>query len=138
MAHFLTLVLVDGSGMNPVRRAHERMMPYFDRDMETPESMCDGFVVGGRYDGVIWGKEQHYNLTPEQHQARYGLDVVKPEDNVRPVAELQPGLVPYAIVTDDGHWHDREGKSDEQWTAEVESILRAHPHCLVVAIDCHC
>lgn len=40
-----------------------------------------------------------------------------------PSRSCDRGLVPYAIVTDDGRWHDREGKSDEEWSAAVESIL---------------
>lgn len=139
MAHFLALVLVDRSGPHPVRRARALMLSHFAPDLgDEPSARCDGFVVGGRYDGDLWGKEQQFHLTPAQHEARYGLDVVEEKDNVRPVAELREGLVPHAIVTDDGRWHDGEGKSAEEWPAEVESILRTYPDHLAVAMDCHC
>ena len=139
MAHFLTIVLVEQTEAVPTEAAKRRMRPYFVPDIaDAPDAKCDGFVVGGRYDGDIWGKEQHYNLTPADYQARYGLNVVRPEDNIRPVAELRPGLVPYAAVTPDGRWHDCEGKGDTQWDAEWSALLRQYSEHLAVAFDCHC
>ncbi|RAY15043.1 hypothetical protein DPM19_09875 [Actinomadura craniellae] len=145
MAHFLALVLVDRSVQDPIARAEQVMENFWAPDFfdeETgerrPNVRCDGFVVGGRYDGVIWGKEQHYDLTPDQYRRRYGLDVVRPEDNLRPVSELVPGVIPYAIVTPDGQWSDCAGKPDQAWSDEVGSLLAEHRHRMVVAIDCHC
>jgi hypothetical protein len=63
---------------------------------------------------------------------------VQVEDNIRPISALVPELLSYAIVTPDGKWHDREGKSDEQWQEEFRSLLRQHQEKMVVAIDCHC
>ncbi len=139
MAHFLTVVLVDPAEARPAQAAESLMRPYFAPDLaDAPDAKCDGFVVGGRYDGDIWGKEQHYNLTPAEYQARYGLDVVRPEDNVRPVAELRPGLVPFAAVTPEGRWRDREGKGEAEWEAEWAALLRRYSGYFAVAIDCHC
>jgi hypothetical protein len=108
MSHFLTLVLIDASESKPAGKAKQLMWPYFADDLgeRTPQSKFDGFTIGGRYDGAIWGKEQHYSLTPEEYQQRYGLDVVRPEDNIRPVSELVPDCLPNAIITPDGCWHD--------------------------------
>lgn len=121
------------------------MMPFWSRDLldeETgrriPNVKCDGFVVGGRYDGVIWGKEQHYSLPPEQYRERYGLDVVRPEDNLRPVSELVDDLVPYAVITPDGRWSDREGTPEQAWRDAVRSLLAEHHTRMAVGIDCHC
>jgi hypothetical protein len=141
MSHFLTLVIVDPTEPNLGAKAEELMMPYFDPgedDIPSPQRKCDGFVIGGQYDGIIWGREQHYNLRPEEYKRRYGLDVVQVEDNIRPISALVPELLSYAIVTPDGKWHDREGKSDEQWQEEFRSLLRQHQEKMVVAIDCHC
>jgi hypothetical protein len=99
---------------------------------------CDGFTVGGRYDGVIWGKEQHHNLRPAEYQRRYGLDVVRPEDNLRPVPELVPDLLPYAVVSPDGQWFDREDTSEEVWREAVRSLLARYADGMAVAVDCHC
>ena len=111
------------------------MAPYFDR--EEPSAKCSGFVVGGRFDGDIWGKEQHYNLTPAQFQERYGLDRVRDADNIRPVTALRSDLVPYAIVTPDGRWHECKEMDDAQWRSKVLAILEEHSECLAVAVDCH-
>ena len=139
MAHFMTVVFVDPDSPAPAEAAESLMYPYFARDLaDEPDAKCDSYVVGGSYDGDIWGKEQHYSLTPAQHRARYGFDVVRPEDNVRPVSELRPGLLPYAAVTPDGRWHDREGKSEAAWATQWAALLRQYSGHLAVAIDCHC
>jgi hypothetical protein len=141
MSHFLTLVIVDPTEPNPGEKAEELIMPYFDPgedDIPSLQGKCDGFVIGGQYDGIIWGKEQHYNLHPEEYKRRYGLDVVQVEDNICPISAIVPELLSYAIVTPDGKWYDRKGKSDGQWLQEFRSLLRQHQEKMVVAIDCHC
>ncbi|MBW4687174.1 MAG: hypothetical protein KME40_19215 [Komarekiella atlantica HA4396-MV6] len=140
MSHFLTLVIIDHTEPNLSKKAEELMMPYFEADEDNPSSQakCDGFVIGGRYDGIISGKEQHYNLNPEEFQRRYGLDVVQSEDNIRPISTLVPDLVSYAIVTPDGKWHDCQGKSSEEWLQEFRNLLYQHQEKMVAAIDCHC
>lgn len=140
MSHFLTLVLVGCAEPDPARKSHELMMPYFEADEDNPsaQAKCDGFVIGGRYDGIIWGKEQHYNLSPTEFQKRYGFDVVKTENNICPISGLVDDLVAYAIITPDGKWYDREDKTDEEWLQEFQQMLKQYQDCVVVAIDCHC
>jgi len=139
MAHFLTMVLIEPGITTIAALAEERMYPFFAGDLgDAPDAKCDGFTMGGRYDGDIWGKEQHHSLTPAEYQARYGLDVVQPIDNIRPVAALRPGLIPYAVVTPDGRWHDCEGKDDSVWVEEWIALLAAYDDHQAVAIDCHC
>jgi hypothetical protein len=144
VTHFLTLVLVDGSDPDPVARARHMMRrfwadePLDEAGQRIPDWKCDGFVVEGRYDGEIWGKEQHYNLTPDQFQQRYGLDVVRPEDNVRPVSELVPDLLPFAVVTPDGDWVDRDGVSEQAWRTAFRALRAKYNERIAVAIDCHC
>jgi hypothetical protein len=140
MSHFLTIVIVDPTEPDPGKKAEELMFRYFkvDDDNPSPEAKCDGFVIGGRYDGAIWGKEQHYNLKPDEFQRRYGLDVVKSADNIRPLSAFVPDLVSYAVITPDGQWYDEAGKSSEEWVQKFRSILEQHSGKLGVAIDCHC
>jgi len=139
MAHFLALVLVDAADPDPAARALLVMRRYWDESGEgdNPDAKCDGFVVGGRFDGIIWGKEQHYNLKPHEFQQRYGLDVVRPEDNVRPVPALVPDLLPYAIVTPDDVWLDQDQQAKAAWPDVVRSTLAGNEARLAVAIDCH-
>jgi hypothetical protein len=134
VSHFLTFVIVT-SLKDAEDKARELMMPYFDSGAL---SKCDGFVIGGRYEGQLLGAEPMYNLTPQQFQERYGLDVVKAEDNRCAVSQVAPDLVPYAVVTPDGAWMDCEQKQDDVWRKEVAQILERYREHYVVAIDCHC
>lgn len=138
MSHFLAIVLVTPDEAEPGEMAHRLIMPYFDPNMETDNAKCDGFVIGGRFDGDIWGKEQHYNLSLAEYENRYGLDVVKDQDNIRNVSELRLGLLPFAVVTPDGKWHDSEGKQPLMWEAEWAAFLAQFIDHVVVAVDCHC
>jgi hypothetical protein len=142
MSHFLTFVIVGAEEPNAVRRAHELLAPYFapdgPGDPANPSAKFDGCVVGGRFDGQLYGAEPMYNLTPAEFQRRYGLDVLRDDDNVRVTSEAPPGLTPYAIITPEGEWLDCEDKDAAGWKAKVRELLRLHADCLVVAVDCHC
>lgn len=139
MAHFLTLVLVDPDQSEFMNAADTLMRAYFAADFaETRDAKCDGFVVGGRFDGDIWGKEQNYNLSPTEFQDRYGFDKIRAEDNVRPVSRLRSDLIPFAVITPDGEWQDREAKSDRQWETEWLALRHEYRGHIAVAFDCHC
>lgn len=138
MAHFQTLVLVDPSEPNPAGKADEMMEQYFEPDMASATAKCDGYVIGGRYDGDIWGKQQNYNLSPAEFQERYGLDVIKYEDNIRPVSMIRAGFVTYAVITPDGIWQDCEDISHDEWIVQFNTLIEIHSDHIGVAIDCHC
>lgn len=142
MSHFLTFVIVEAGADEAARRAHEMLAPYFASDGlysgEKPRAKFDGCVIGGRFDGQLFGAEPEYNLTPAEFQRRYGLDVLRDEDNVRAASEVPAKLTPYAVVTPAGEWLDCEKKDAGVWRAEVRELLRLHARCVVVAVDCHC
>lgn len=142
MSHFLTFVLVGGVEADAAARADELLRPYFAPDgpysLESPDAKCDGYVLGGRFDGQLFGAPPEYNLTPAEFQARYGFDKLKDENNVRRASEVPGGLVPYAVVTPEGVWFDCERKERAAWAAEVGALLRRYADCSVVAFDCHC
>ena len=137
MSHFLTFVFVAREEADVAGRVRELMGPYFAAEGDA-RAKCDGYVIGGRYDGQLFGAEAEYGLTPEEFRKRYGLDVVKSEQNVRAASEVPEGLVPYAVVTPEGGWLDRGRKGAAAWAAEVRGLLRRYADCLVVAVDCHC
>ena len=51
--------------------------------------------------------------------------------------ELVPDLLPFAVVTPDGRWLDREQAPEGGWAEVFRSTLADHRACLAVAIDCH-
>jgi hypothetical protein len=142
LSHFLTFVIVEAGAADAARRAYELLTPYFAPDGphsgENPSAKFDGCVIGGRFDGQLFDAAPEYNLTPDEFQRRYGLDVLRDEDNMRAASEVPAGLTPYAVVTPAGEWLDCEDKHAARWTAEVKELLRRHARCVVVAVDCHC
>ena len=142
MSHFLTFVLIGRGEADVAGRVRELMRPHFAPDGTcspgAPLAKCDGYVIGGRYDGQLFDAEPEYNLTPKEFQERYGPDVLKDEDNVRAASEVPKGLTPYAFVTPEGAWLDCEKKGAAVWAAEVKGLLRRYADCVVVAVDCHC
>jgi hypothetical protein len=140
MSHFLTFVIVSPGEANIEQRINLLVDPYFDneeREQTADDQIkCDGFVIGGRYDQEIFGVEPTHNLTPPEFEKRYGLDVIRIEDNVRPARDVPRKLIPYAIVTPKGEWFERNDYED--WPAKVEQLLQEHDQYLVVAVDCHC
>ncbi len=142
MSHFLTFVIVDAEAADAARKAHEMLTPFFapdgPGDPTNPSAQFDGCVIGGRFDGQLFGSEPMYNLTPAEFQQRYGLDVLRDEDNIRPASEVPAGLTPYAVVTPVGEWLDCRNKHAAGWAAEVKKLLRLHADLIVVAVDCHC
>lgn len=142
MSHFLTFVIVEAGAADPARRAREMLAPYFAADGphsgDNPSAKFDGYVIGGRFDGQLFGAEPMYDLTPAEFQRRYGLDVLREEENIREASGVPAGLTPYAVVTPEGRWLDCEKKDAARWGAEVRELLRLHARCMVVAVDCHC
>lgn len=85
-----------------------------------PKSKWDWWEVGGRWQGDLNGK------------------------NSCAVQELN-GYVPFAILTPDGHWHER-GKmgwwacvSEEKpdWDKQAKAILAQYPNCIAILCDLH-
>lgn len=142
MSHFLTFVLVGSGEADVAGQVRKLMGPYFAPDgvytSGAARAKCDGYVIGGRYDRQLFGADPEYNLTPAEFQERYGLDVLRDENNIRPASEVPVGLVPYAVVTPEGAWLDCERKGAAVWAAEVRGLLRRYADWMVVAVDCHC
>lgn len=99
-----------------------------------PKSKWDWFQIGGRWPGKL-----------------YPDAVTYPRDslggNVRKVSELPSDLTLWALVTDDGEWHESgrmgwwgmssDDKDPDKWDAERSELLSAHRDHLLVVVDCH-
>ena len=95
-----------------------------------PDGKWDWYEIGGRWRGRLRG-----NVASAQ--ALLG----------RP--NLQE-LLPFAVVTPDGRWHERETliaggwmkwrverKTDSAWLKEVRTALRRYPNHRIVCVDAH-
>jgi hypothetical protein len=139
MSHVLTFVLVDPNETGVERKVDELMDPYFSDSARREADKFDGCVIGGRYDGQMFGATPMYNLSPKEFRQRYGLDVVKPEGNVRVASEVPYGLIPFAVVAPGGEWFDQDDYEDRRsWAPKVEELPEAYREHLAVAVDCHC
>jgi hypothetical protein len=68
------------------------------------------------------------------------------ESDVWPVRAMPRDLLPVAVVTPDGHWHDtgEEWRPGDLTASEKQAIgqrayalFDLYPECLAVALDCH-
>ena len=87
-----------------------------------PKSKWDWWVIGGRWDGTVPG-------------------------NAIPVSELTDEIIPFAMVTPDGEWHQKgdmgwwgmtsNEMSEEDWVKEVNGILKVYSKCIAIGCDLH-
>ena len=98
-----------------------------------PASRWDWYVIGGRWDGWLTGRETSTNSV---------------DDNAAPVAEvLENGRFPFALLTPDGQWHEKgkmgwfaialNEKDDDVWQAELRQILERYQDHHMVLVDAH-
>lgn len=96
-----------------------------------PDSKWDWYVIGGRWDGWITAKE----TSGERVQ-----------DNIALTEQaIARGIIPHAIVTPDGGWHERGQMGwfatliteNEDWDAQARAILTDHPGHHVLILDAH-
>lgn len=118
--------------------------------------LCSG--TGTRPDGLArfgadWVKSTHGCNGCYGTGKRLAYSLAEHERDVRPVAELPEGLVPGAVITPDGSWHeqgraglfgmmieDEEGNGEkpaEVWAATFKAMLEQHPEATAVIVDCH-
>jgi len=97
-----------------------------------PKSKWDWWVVGGRWHGWITGKKHT------------GRDLV--ENNIATTEHaIERRIVPHAIVTPDGHWHERGQMGwwavliteNEDWDAQAKEILASYPGHQLLILDAH-
>lgn len=103
---------------------------FFARTTWNPNGKFDWYEIGGRWNGRLRG-----NVT--------GARTLLGTPNLR-------RLLPFAVVTPDGRWHEWETlivegwmkwhverKTDAAWLKEVRTALRRHPGYRVACVDVH-
>jgi hypothetical protein len=106
-----------------------------------PDSFWDWWVIGGRWDGWIYGKE-HQEKSSDENGFNFGEEHHTVKNNSRPVCEIPLGedgewFYPFAIITPDGDLHTGGYHGGKEWLDEVEQIYSENPDCIAVTVDCH-
>lgn len=96
-----------------------------------PDSKWDWYVIGGRWDGWINGKDTSGERV---------------DDNTATTEQaIERNAIPHAIVTPDGRWHE-QGKmgwfavlitENEDWDAQAKQILASFPGYQILILDAH-
>ena len=150
--HFLTLVLVPDSNKttSEILGCAHRMLTFYDRNLrepwteygepENPFGEWDWMTLGGRWDGVVTGQAVDW-LASKRRREPFGSRVKR---NLVKVRKLPPNLVPGAIITPDGQWHDEyedfgqwSKDADPRWRELVHATFKMNSECYAVAVDCH-
>lgn len=96
-----------------------------------PDSKWDWYVIGGRWDGWINGKE-----TSSESVA----------DNTATADQaIARGKIPHAIITPDGEWHENGQMGwwaillteNENWDSDARTILARYSGHRLVIVDAH-
>lgn len=153
MSHYLTVVLTD-PGQSEEEIEHQvdhLLLPHSNVGHPDKEDCkCDGWTIGGRFDGQIYGASPEHNLLPQDFQRRYGLDVVKSESNIRGVSEIPDSFLSNidVVVDPTGKWtccFDAEFKDADvlaprdghKWKIAVSTIFEKWKDKLAVVVDVH-
>lgn len=150
MSHFLCLVILpEGVTQESAQDAADRLLLPYDENISA-QGRFDWCVVGGRWDGWIFGPEQEKKSRDGKGGFNFGNQHHTVSNNCRPVSEIPLNdsyYVPFALLKPDGVW-DEQGrmgwfcivkneKSEDKWEKHVHAELRKYPEHLAIAIDCH-
>ncbi len=101
----------------------------YSLDSCNPRDHWESWMIGGRWDGAVqdrWdGKRVEDDLAVEGELAQ----------NSRRVADLPHDLIPYAVVSPDGIWHE-QGFDPLAWAHEYRRLRSHYSDCLAIVVDC--
>ncbi len=109
---------------------------HFDEDGDpistyNPESKWDWYVIGGRWDGWINGRETSREAV---------------SDNIATTEEvLERGRIPHAIITPDGQWHEHGEMGwwgimlteNDDYLSEAKLLLSKYSGHHIIILDAH-
>ena len=96
-----------------------------------PDSKWDWYVIGGRWDGWINGREAKGEAICDNSAATEEA--------------IAREKIPHAIITPDGEWHENGQMGwwailiteNENWDSDAKAILARYPGYRVVIVDAH-
>jgi hypothetical protein len=105
-----------------------------------PQSKWDWYVVGGRWNGYITGKEGE-GPGGDPYEDNYERNINKTD------SLIFMDNIPFAVLTPDGTWHERgemgwfgvakNEQNEKDWEAYYTKLLEKYPGHYVIAVDCH-
>ena len=154
MSHYNIGVIIDPKTENPDEEVDRLMESVNETDEDCREPHWDWWVIGGRWDGDIQGKRREdgqggFNFGDEHHLIEFNMVRVKDlliskeaiPKQVMARLTLKPlGWIPYAIVTPEGKWHEKEsgwGEPAPEWEAKVMELYSAYSEYNIVSVDMH-
>jgi hypothetical protein len=144
MPHFTVGILVPADETDIDAFVERRVAPY---NCGFPSSNCDGYRLIKRSDRWVSGTGKW--LSGVRNTGRFGRDTYSPDreviDHAFPTTEhaLVHGIIPHAIITVNGKWHDHyniwgPGDYEEdfpRWNKAARRILRRHPgHRMMILV----
>jgi hypothetical protein len=96
-----------------------------------PNGKWDWWTFGGRWDRAIQGDFSRTNPYEISHAHELDGNVLTPQ------FVIDHNVIPAAIVTPDGQWHEEEEWKEWAWKDTAKSILLKNLSALAVGIDCH-
>lgn len=133
--HTFVIVLVPPDTGDIPRKVAELLAPYriilADEPEENDEDnwldidhsrfKWDDWEIGGRYSGRLCRGRRSI-----QHWVGHRFGSHRPEHNIRPVRDLPYDLLPLAVLTPDGGWHEPRERRwlDNEYDQEVIDVNR--------------
>jgi hypothetical protein len=96
-----------------------------------PNGKWDWWSFGGRWDGAIRGDFSKTNPYAISHAHDLEGNIAAPR------FLIEHDIIPSAIVTPDGVWHEQEEWRGWEWAETARSILSKNTEALAVGVDCH-
>jgi hypothetical protein len=96
-----------------------------------PDGRWDWWSFGGRWDSAIQNDFSKTNPYKISHTHRLNCNISIPR------RLIDHNIIPAAIVTPDGCWHEEEDWKNWTWEDTVRSIFSKNLDALAVGIDCH-
>lgn len=148
--HYLTIVLVEPNDHVGIEDQVFELIRQYDENLETdpgnaylgnPNGQWDWYRIGGRYNNILNGAQE--SSTDGFNFGKEYEDLSKNAVPAKNLLKLEHIVVPFALVTPDGVWHQRRDRWDDNpvsfvdWRRKVIQCYAIHANCIAVACDMH-
>lgn len=147
--HFCVGVIIPNQ--DDVRNSVDSLLAPYDEAIEgNEEAHWDWYEVGGRWDGILKGKNAKPNTVSTKYDVKDNIIKVsdflelagigdKLQESIHKMLN-EPSIMPYAIVSEEDGWAEGDGyiENSKEWEKEATEILKRNKDKYLVCVDCHC